>query len=85
MKVTFLIFRFLYILVYIKMEIYRKKNIVKMIEGIHIKKILIQIFKIILEEKINYTRNQNGIFFDLNQIPDEKLIKLENFLLTVYI
>jgi hypothetical protein len=67
------------------MEIYRKKNIVKMIEGIHIKKILIQIFKIILEEKINYTRNQNGIFFDLNQIPDEKLIKLENFLLTVYI
>jgi len=85
MKVTILIFRFLYILVYIKMEIYRKKNIVKMIEGIHIKKILIQIFKIILEEKINYTRNQNGIFFDLNQISDEKLIKLENFLLTVYI
>jgi hypothetical protein len=67
------------------MEIYRKKNIVKMIEGIHIKKILIQIFKIILEEKINYTRNQNGIFFNLNQIEDEKLIKLENFLLTVYI
>jgi hypothetical protein len=67
------------------MEIYRKKNIVKMIEGIHIKKILIQIYKIILEEKINYTRNQNGIFFDLNQISDEKLIKLENFLLTVYI
>ena len=67
------------------MEIYRKKNIVKMIEGINIKKILIQIYKIILEEKINYTRNQNGIFFDLNQIEDEKLIKLENFLLTVYI
>lgn len=67
------------------MEIYRKKNIVKMIDGINVKKILIQIFKIILEEKINYTRNQNGIFFDLNQISDEKLIKLENFLLTVYI
>lgn len=67
------------------MEIYRKKNIVKMIEGINVKKILIQIYKIILEEKINYTRNQNGIFFDLNQIEDEKLIKLENFLLTIYI
>jgi hypothetical protein len=85
MKVAFLVFRFLYILVYIEMEIYRKKNIVKMIEGINIKKILIQIYKIILEEKINYTRNQNGIFFDLNQIEDEKLIKLENFLLTIYI
>jgi len=85
MKVAFLVFRFLYILVYIKMEIYRKKNIVKMIEGINVKKILIQIYKIILEEKINYTRNQNGIFFDLNQIEDEKLIKLENFLLTIYI
>jgi hypothetical protein len=85
MKVTILIFRFLYIVVYIKMEIYRKKNIVKMIEGIHIKKILIKIFKIILNEKINYTRNKNGIFIDLNQISDEKLIKLENFLLTVYI
>ena len=85
MKVAFLVFRFLYILVYIEMEIYRKKNIVKMIEGINVKKILIQIYKIILEEKINYTRNQNGIFFDLNQISDEKLIKLENFLLTIYI
>jgi len=67
------------------MEIIRKKNIIKMIDGISVKKILIQIFKIILEEKIKYTRNQNGIFFDLNQIEDEKLIKLENFLLTVYI
>ena len=67
------------------MEIIRKKNIIKMIDGINVKKILIQIFKIILEEKIKYTRNQNGIFFDLNQIEDEKLIKLENFLLTVYI
>jgi len=85
MKVIFIIFRFLYIIVYIKMEIIRKKNIIKMIDGISVKKILIQIFKIILEEKIKYTRNQNGIFFDLNQIEDEKLIKLENFLLTVYI
>ena len=67
------------------MEIQRKKNIIKLIDGIKIKKILLQIYKIILTEKIKYTRNQNGIFFDLNQIEDEKLIKLENFLLTVYI
>jgi hypothetical protein len=67
------------------MEIYRKKNIVKMIDGINVKKILIQIYKIILEEKIQYSRNNNGIFLNLNQIPDDKLIKLENFLLSIYI
>ena len=67
------------------MEIYRKKNIVKLIDGIKIKKILVQIFKIILEEKIQYSRNNNGIFLNLNQIPDDKLIKIENFLLSIYI
>lgn len=67
------------------MEIYRKKNIVKMIDGINVKKILVQIFKIILEEKIQYSRNSNGIFLNLNQIPDDKLIKIENFLLSIYI
>jgi hypothetical protein len=67
------------------MEIYRKKNIVKMIDGIKVKKILLQIFKIILEEKIQYSRNNNGVFLNLNQIPDDKLIKIENFLLSIYI
>jgi len=67
------------------MEIYRKKNIVKLIDGIKIKKILIQLFKIILEEKIQYSRNNNGVFLNLNQIPDDKLIKIENFLLSIYI
>ena len=67
------------------MEIYRKKNIVKKIDNIKIKKILLNLFKIIIHEKINYSRNSNGIFLNLNQIPDEKLLKIEEFLNEIYI
>jgi len=67
------------------MNILRKKQIVKLIDQIKVKKILLQIYKIILNENINYTRNLNGIFINLNQVPDDKLIKIENFLLSIYI
>lgn len=67
------------------MNILRKKQIVKLIDQIKDKKILRQIYKIILNENINYTRNLNGIFINLNEVPDDKLIKIENFLLSIYI
>jgi hypothetical protein len=64
------------------MEIYKKKKIVKMIDDLKNKKLYLQLFKIILEQKIKYTQNNNGIFINLNNVPDDKLEIIYNFLLS---
>ena len=42
---------------------------------------LIELFKIIKECDINYTKNNNGIFLNLNWISKENLIKINNYIL----
>jgi hypothetical protein len=64
------------------MDIFKKKKIVKMIDDLKNKKLYLQLFKIILEQKIKFTQNNNGIFIDLNSVPDEKLEIIYNFLLS---
>jgi hypothetical protein len=61
-------------------EIWEKKYIVKLIDQIKDKKILLQLYKIILDNKINFTRNSNGIFINLNQISEEHFNLIKNFL-----
>jgi hypothetical protein len=61
-------------------EIWEKKYIVKLIDQIKDKKILLQLYKIILDNKIIFTRNSNGIFINLNQIPEEHFNLIKNFL-----
>lgn len=61
-------------------EIWEKKNIVRLIDQIKDKKILLKLFKIILENKIVYTQNSNGIFINLNQLSDEHINLIKNFL-----
>jgi len=61
-------------------EIWEKKHIVKLIDQIKDKKILLQLYKIILDNKINFTRNSNGIFINLNQISEEHFNLIKNFL-----
>jgi hypothetical protein len=62
------------------MEIQKKKQIVRLIDELKNKKLYIELFKIILAQKINYTQNSNGVFINLNGIPDEKLEIIYNFL-----
>jgi hypothetical protein len=64
------------------MEIQKKKEIVKMIDDLRNKKLYLQVYRIILKEKINFTQNNNGIFINLNGVPDDKLEILYNFLLS---
>jgi len=64
-------------------EFNEKKYIVKLIDDIKDKKHLIYLYKIILEEKIKHTRNKNGIFFSLNNIEDDKLLKIKNYLYSI--
>lgn len=61
-------------------EIWEKKNIVRLIDQIKDKKILLKLFKIILDNKIVYTQNSNGIFINLNQLSDEHINLIKNFL-----
>jgi len=42
---------------------------------------LIELFKIIKECDINYTKNNNGVFLNLNWISKENLIKINNYIL----
>jgi gliding motility-associated-like protein len=46
------------------------------------KKLYLQVYRIILKEKINFTQNNNGIFINLNGVPNDKLEILYNFLLS---
>ena len=41
----------------------------------------LELFKIILDTKANYTKNNNGIFLNLNWIEEELLSKINNYIL----
>jgi hypothetical protein len=41
---------------------------------------IIEIFKIINESNTNYTKNNNGIFFNLNWVDDAALEKIHNYI-----
>ena len=41
----------------------------------------LELFKIILDTKANYTKNNNGIFLNLNWIEEELLVKINNYIL----
>jgi hypothetical protein len=67
------------------MEIWEKKYLVRLISEITSKKILLKIYQIILNENIKHTRNNNGIFIDLNAIEPEKLEILKTYLYSINI
>ena len=52
-----------------------KKNIENIDQSHHI-----EIFRIFQENNINYSENRNGIFINMNNIPEEVLIKINKFL-----
>lgn len=41
---------------------------------------IIELFKIISETKTSYTRNNNGIFLNLNWVDDDTIQKLDNYM-----
>ena len=58
----------------------KKKKIVYRIQNLKKRKIYIKLFKLILNENINYNSNSNGIFFNVSKIPIDSLIKIDEFL-----
>lgn len=57
-----------------------KKKIVYKIQQLKSKKKYIQLFNIIDESYKDYTTNNNGIFINLNSLPEKTLDKVEDFL-----
>ena len=41
----------------------------------------LELFKLILDTNANYTKNNNGIFLNLNWIDEELLLKINNYIL----
>ena len=58
----------------------KKKKIVYRIQNLKKRKIYIKLFKLILNENINYSLNNNGIFINVSKIKLESLIKIDKFL-----
>ena len=57
-----------------------KKILVKRITDIKIKKCYLKIFKIIHNDNFKYTKNDNGIFFNLTDLPDSILTNIESII-----
>ena len=66
-------------------DLWKKKYLVRLIDDIKDKKTLIKIYKIIVEQKIPFTRNNNGVFINLNAVDEDKLEIVYNFLLSLNI
>ncbi len=55
-----------------------KKNLIKRISDIKNKKCYIKIFRIIYNNNNHFTRNDNGVFFNITNLSDEILYKIDN-------
>ena len=54
-----------------------KKFLIRRINDIKNKKCYQDIFRLLLNQNINYTRNSNGIFFNLALLNDEILNRID--------
>ncbi len=54
-----------------------KKLLVKRINEIKSKRCYVKIFKIIYNDNHKYSQNDNGVFFNLTNLPDTTLSKIE--------
>ena len=59
---------------------YDKKLLLNKINELKNKKRDEKIFNLICKNNINYSNNNNGVFFDLNQLKDDILFKIENII-----
>ena len=57
-----------------------KKDLLRRITNIKYKVCYKQIFKLLIKYNINYTRNNNGIFFNLASLEDDTLNKINDIL-----
>ncbi len=59
--------------------IYRKFMVRRIAEARR-RKCYIEIFKLIVEHKVDYTVNKNGVFFNLTPLPEELVRQIDEVL-----
>jgi hypothetical protein len=57
-----------------------KKKIVFRIQNLKYRKFYIKLFKIVLQENIDYNSNNNGVFFNINKLSNTQFDKIKNLL-----
>lgn len=57
-----------------------KKLLVKRISDIKSKKCYLKIFELVHSNNLKYTKNDNGIFFNIIGFPDDILTKIEDII-----
>lgn len=55
-----------------------KKMLVKRIEGIKNRQCYMKILKVIHGDNFNFTKNDNGVFFNVSNLPDSVLFKIDS-------
>ena len=60
-----------------------KAFLIKRISNIQHKKCYIDIFKLFIKENIKYTRNRNGIFFNVSLLSDE-ILNMIDFIISFH-
>jgi len=58
-----------------------KKNLLNRINNIKNKKCYLKIFRTIYNKDLKYTKNDNGIFFNLTTLPDNILYIIESIII----
>ena len=57
-----------------------KKKLVLKIKSLNNKQNYIELFKMIIENNIEYSSNSNGVFFNVSKLTDELFNKISNFI-----
>jgi hypothetical protein len=59
---------------------YDKRYLTKRISDVNDKECYKELFRLVVDENIKYTRNINGIFFNITSLNDEMLNKIDHVL-----
>ena len=59
---------------------YDRRFLIKRISDVSDKECYQELFKLVLNENIEYTKNKNGIFFNITSLNDEMLNKIDHIL-----
>ena len=57
----------------------KKKKLVLKIKSLNNKQSYLKLFHMIIENNIEYSSNNNGVFFNVNLLTDELFFKIHNF------
>ena len=62
----------------IKLSIGYKKEVVRRISLVKKKRCYLEIFRFVVDHGIDYTINNNGVFFNLTAVDDATISKIDN-------